>query len=69
MSRWLREGLADMLSRLEPDASLFSVGSNSIRPTNRAHNSSTRLKIGSVAHLIHLLTDLSVNSLAGGSFY
>ena len=60
----LREGLADALSRLEPDASLFPADSISVQPANSAHNFSTRLRIGSVACLIRSSTDLMVKSSA-----
>ena len=67
LSRRLREGLIDSIIRIESDASLFPAGFISVWPANRTHISSIRLRIASVACLIHSSTDFSVSSSAGVS--
>ena len=64
ISYWLCERLVDTRLCLELEVSLFSSGSISVQPTNRAHKTSFRLMIGSVACLICSSTDLRVSSSA-----
>ena len=58
----LPAGLIDSWLRFKPDVSLFPADSISVRTANRAHNSSTRLRIGWVACLIRSSTDLRGSS-------
>ena len=60
-------GLADVLLRPEPAALPLPVVFNSFRLAKRAHNSSTRRRIGSVACLIWSLFELCVTSLVANS--
>ena len=59
----LSVGLADVLPHLDLVALPFPEVSNSFQLARRAHNSSIRRRIGSVACLICSLTELCVTSL------